>query len=73
MLWSRDRVAGQSMYIAIAKMIGTVCASLSIYLLQPSSILLAFLYVSILLFDLVYSVLLYLKIKEQQLAPWERA
>lgn len=73
MLWSRDSVAGQSMYIAIAKMIGTACASPSVYLLQPSSILLAFLYVSIFVFDWVYSVLLYLKIKEQQIAPWKRA
>nr|WP_322711290.1 hypothetical protein [Nostoc sp. ChiSLP03a]MDZ8212494.1 hypothetical protein [Nostoc sp. ChiSLP03a] len=73
MLLSRSSVAGQSMYIAIAKMIGTACASLSVYLSQPSSILLAFLYVSIFLFDLVYSILLYLKIKEQQIAPWKRA
>ncbi|WGV25819.1 hypothetical protein [Halotia branconii] len=47
MLLSRGSVAGQSMYIAIAKMIGTACASVSVYLSQPSSILLAFLYVSI--------------------------
>jgi hypothetical protein len=73
MLWSRDSVAGQSIYIAIAKMIGTICASLSVYLLQPSSILLAFLSVSIFLFDWVYSVLLYLKIREQQINPWKRA
>lgn len=73
MLWSRDSVAGQSMYIAIAKMIGTVCASLSVYLLQPSSILLAFLYVSIFVFDWVYLVLLYLKMREQQIPLWKRA
>jgi hypothetical protein len=73
MLLSDRSAAGQSMYIAISKMIGTACASISIYLLQPSSILLAFLYVSIFVFDLVYSVLLYLKIKEQQIHPWKRA
>ena len=73
MLLSDRSAAGQSMYIAISKMIGTACASISIYLLQPSSILLAFLYVSIFVFDLVCSILLYLKIKEQQIHPCKRA
>lgn len=32
LLLSRGNVKGQSMYIAIAKMIGTVCVSISVYL-----------------------------------------
>ncbi|PSB26289.1 hypothetical protein C7B70_24065 [Chlorogloea sp. CCALA 695] len=43
------------------------------YLSVLSSIRLIFLYLSIFLFDLVYSVLLYLKIKEQGINPWKRA
>lgn len=73
MLLSRDNVRGQSMYIAIAKTIGTACASIAFYLSGSSSMLLIFLYVSIFLFDLVYAVLLYIKIKEQQINPWKRA
>lgn len=73
MLLSRGGIKGQSIYIAIAKIIGTLCASISIYLSVPSSMLLIFLYLSIFLFDLVYSVLLYIKIKEQGINPWKRA
>lgn len=73
MLLSRGDVRGQSMYIAIAKMIGTGCASISIYLSVPPSMLLIFLYLSIFLFDLVYSVLLHVKIQEQGINPWKRA
>ncbi|MGL4620499.1 transmembrane-type terpene cyclase [Chroococcidiopsis sp.] len=73
MLLSRGDVRGQSMYIAIAKTIGTACASLSLYLSGSSSMLLIFLYLSIFLFDLVYSVLFYIKIKEQKINPWKRA
>lgn len=73
MLLSRGNIKGQSMYIALTKMIGTVCASVAIYLSLPSSILLIFLYLGILVFDLVYSVLLHNKVKEQRLNPWKRA
>lgn len=73
MLLSRGNVRGQSMYIAITKMICTACASISIHLSLPSSMLLIFLYLSIFLSDLVYSVLLYIKIKEQWINPWKRA
>lgn len=73
MLLSRSDIKGQSIYIAIAKMIGTACASISIYLSFPSSMLLIFLYLSIFLFDLVYSVLLHIKIKEQWINLWKRA
>lgn len=72
MLLFRGDAKGQSMYIAIAKMIGTVCASIAIYLLLPSSTLLIFLCLSIFLFDLMYSVLLHIKIKEQGINPWKR-
>ncbi|OWY63495.1 hypothetical protein B7486_52805 [cyanobacterium TDX16] len=73
MLLSRGNFRGQSMYIAIAKTIGTAYASLSLYLSGSSSMLLIYLYLSIFLFDLAYSVLLHIKIKEQRINPWKRA
>lgn len=73
MLLSRGHVRGQSMYIAIAKMIGTGCASILFYLISPASMLLIFLYLSIFLLDAVYLVLLYLKLQEQGMNPWKRA
>lgn len=73
MLFSRNDVRGQSIYIAIAKTIGTACASLAVYLSFPSSILLNFLYLAILLFDGAYTVMLYGKLKEQGMIPWYRA
>jgi hypothetical protein len=72
MLLSRNTVKGQSIYIAIAKMIGTACASLAVYQSLPSSILLNFLYLAILLFDGVYTVMLYGKFREQGMIPWQR-
>lgn len=72
MLLSRNTVRGQSIYIAIAKMIGTACASLAVYQSLPSSILLNFLYLAILLFDGVYTVMLYGKFREQGMIPWQR-
>lgn len=72
MLLSRNTVRGQSIYIAIAKMIGTACASLAVYQSFPSSILLNFLYLAILLFDGAYTVMLYSKFREQGMIPWQR-
>jgi hypothetical protein len=50
-------------------MIGTACASLAVYQSLPSSILLNFLYLAILLFEAVYTVMLYGKLKEQGMIP----
>ena len=57
MLYARRSLRGQSVPIAISKMLGTALASLAFYLYSPlseGSILLPFLYVAILVFDLVY-------------------
>lgn len=64
MLYSRQSLRGQSLGIALAKMGGTICASLGIYLRPPDpiyhdSVLLPFLYVTILVIDLIYVIAVY--------------
>jgi hypothetical protein len=68
-LLSSDRTQGQSIYIAITKMIGTAFASVMSYLEFPSSPLLNFLYVAIFLCDGAYTGLLYQKLAVQELQP----
>jgi hypothetical protein len=75
LLLSSDRTQGQSIYIAITKMIGTAFASVMSFLEFPSSPLLTFLYVAIFLFDGAYTVLLYQRLavrdlqSEQEIVP----
>jgi hypothetical protein len=70
LLLKRQNVSGQSMYIALFKMIGTLLPSILFFLRFPNSPLLNFLYVSILLFDSIYVVLLYSKHRELGINPW---
>ena len=70
MLLKRNSVVGQSLYIALFKMIGTLLPSILFYRLFPKSVLLNFLYVAIFIFDLIYVVLLYGKLKDEGSNPW---
>jgi hypothetical protein len=72
MLLRRKSVKGQSMYIAILKMVGTILPSILFFLSNPSAPFMDYLYISILGFDLLYTVLLYQKLKEANLNPWRR-
>ena len=57
MLYARGTLRGQSVAIGLSKMLGTGLASLAFYLYSPlsaGSVLLPFLYVAILVLDLVY-------------------
>jgi hypothetical protein len=57
MLRARGSLRGQSVLIALSKMLGTGLASVAFYLYSPlseGSVLLPFLYVAILAFDLMY-------------------
>jgi hypothetical protein len=72
MLLKRQNVKGRSMYIALAKMIGTLLPSILFFLRYPNSPLLNFLYVSIFVFDLIYTLLLYAKHRELGINPWRR-
>ncbi len=75
MLLNRKNIRGQSMYIALFKMLGTGVSSLAFYLYQPisqESVLLPSLYVSIFITDVIYMILLYQKSKESKISPWLR-
>lgn len=58
MLMKQD-LHGQSIYIAYSKMIGTLCASIWCYSLNPYSILLNMMYVLIFILDVVYILMVY--------------
>ncbi|MFL6512110.1 MAG: hypothetical protein ACJ70X_04120 [Nitrososphaera sp.] len=70
MLLNRNSLRGQSIYIAIFKMLGTGVSSLAFYLYQPisqGSLLMPFLYISIFVCDIVYLSLIYQKYREHKL------
>ena len=72
MLVKRNSAAGQSLFIALFKMIGTLLASILFFRLVPSSELLKFFYVAIFIFDLIYTVMLYQMLRREDIAPWSR-
>jgi hypothetical protein len=72
MLLKHQNVKGQSIYIALFKMAGTLLPSILFFLRYPNSPLLNFLYVAIFVFDLIYTVLLYTKHRELGINPWRR-
>ena len=75
MLLSRNDLRGQSIYIALFKMLGTGISSLAFYLYQPIaqvSFLLSFLFVSIFIYDAIYSGIIYQKCKEYNIPIWTR-
>lgn len=76
----RDSIAGQSLYIALCKMIGTIFAS-SVFIIwagqlpgvpAASSFVFPLMYAAIFLFDLIYCVQVYVKTKQIGLDPWTR-
>ena len=72
MLITRDNISGQSIYIALLKLIGTVCASIALNRIFPDSSYLRFLYVAIFVIDLVYVVLLLQIFRVAGVNPWRR-
>ena len=70
MLYSRNDLRGQSIFIALFKMLGTAISSLAFYLYQPisqGSFILPFLFISIFIYDLIYVILIYQKLREQNM------
>lgn len=66
MLFRRDDLRGQSIYIALFKMFGTGISSLAFYLYKPisqGSDLFHFLFISILVYDIIYTGMVYQKYK----------
>ena len=72
MLLSRGDVSGQSIYIALFKLIGSVIPSLALYRYYRPSKLINFLGLSIFIFDVIYLLLVYQKSVELGLNPWLR-
>lgn len=63
MLLRRDDLRGQSMSIAVFKLIGTVCASIVSFSFYPDSLLLLFLYFVTFFYDMLYVMMLHKRIK----------
>ena len=72
LLLRRGDVAGQSMYIAIFKMIGTLLPSILFFLRNPTALFLDFLYIAIFTLDMAYVALLHNKHRELGLNSWTR-
>ncbi|ALJ01563.1 hypothetical protein DC20_18020 [Rufibacter tibetensis] len=72
MLLKRNSSRGQSGYIALSKMVGTIFPSILFYLYFPNSNLLLLLFCGIFVLDVVYFLLLYAKMKTDGINPWKR-
>ncbi len=72
MLLQRKNVDGQSLYIAIFKMVGTLLPAILTFLLCPQSKLLHFLSIMIFIFDCIYIVMVYKKCRKLKINPWLR-
>ncbi len=75
MLFRRGDLRGQSIYIALFKMLGTGFISLYYYLYKPiaqDSVLLPFLFISIFVYDFVYVGMIYQKYREYSIPLWRR-
>ena len=71
MHFRRKDLSGQSVYIALFKMIGTALPSILFFSFVPTSILMNTLYVGILFFDILYTILLYKKSITIGTNPWK--
>lgn len=67
MLLTKNNLKGQSIYIAISKLIGTAATFATIH----DSILLWFWAIAVVFFDAVYVVLVFIKSRELKLNPWK--
>jgi len=74
MILGRNDLRGQSIYIALFKLLGTGLSSTAFYFFRPGiqdSVLMQFLFVAIFVFDIIYFVMVYQKSKEQGIV-WKR-
>lgn len=69
----RGSLSGQSFWIGMTKMIGTVFAYLFVFALGDQTPLVNMLMVVSMIFDLVYVVLVYQKCKQLGINPWRNA
>jgi hypothetical protein len=72
LLLRRENVQGQSIYIALSRMLGSLALIPAQYLQAPDSIYLAYAYTTFPVFDIIY-VALYLRLCRQEgINPWRR-
>ena len=75
MLRDRRSSKGQSLYIALFKMLGTLLASAAFFWhtkTYSQSYLLQFLFVAIFVYDVIYTIMLYYRLKREKLKPFKR-
>lgn len=73
MLRARQSTAGQTMYIAIAKLTGTLAATVGFAALYPTRTLMWVFYVTMTFFDVLYVIQLYRQFKAEGASPWRKA
>ena len=84
MIHTRGSVRGQSVYIAVSKAVGSVCANLFFMFLTGqirgagvpyrgfTELMWPFFYVSVLILDVTYAVLVYRRCRAEGINPWRR-
>jgi len=74
MLLNRDSSRGQSIYIGLCRLFGTLAVSIYLYLAGSFAglALMTLLYVVVTLLDMVYVMMLYVQISREGEKPWER-
>lgn len=72
MLHRRGSTAGQTMYIAVIKMTGTLAATVGFAALYPTRMLMWVFYVTMTFFDVLYVILLYRQFKAEGVSPWRK-
>ncbi len=75
MLFQRNSLMGQSIYIALVKMVGSALYGLSAYIFVPlaqKSVVIQYLSLTILFFDLTYVVAIYYMARKTKIELWAR-
>lgn len=73
MALNRPNMAGQSLYIALAKMFGSFAAYLLMVAGDYATPFCTVMYIPTLAFDIVYTAIVYHRLKEEGFNPWKRA
>ena len=68
----KENVDGQSLYIGLAKLVGTLFISIAQYQVMPDAIFLNYAYVACFVLDSLYVGLLYSRLKSIGIQPWQR-
>ncbi|MBP1152219.1 MULTISPECIES: hypothetical protein [unclassified Methylocaldum] len=72
LLVRRQSVKGQSVYIALSRMIGSIALIPAQYVLTPDSLFLAYVYIAFIVFDLLYIALYLRRCRSDGINPWRR-